>query len=81
MADVGEDAILVHDEQREEPGLAFMLSRLARGPYEPTPIGVFRAVDRPAYGDEVDQQLAAAQARQGPGDLAALLRSGATWEV
>ena len=81
VADVGEDAILVHDEAREEPGLAFMLSRLARGPHEPTPVGVFRAVERPDYGDEVDRQLAAAQERQGPGDLATLLRSGGTWEV
>src|SRR5436305_13467233 len=39
VAEVGEENILVHDEQRAEPGLAFMLSRLARGPYEPTPIG------------------------------------------
>ena len=81
VSDVGEDAILVHDEKREEPGLAFMLSRLARGPHEPTPIGVFRAVERPVYGDEVDRQLAAARERQGPGDLSALLRSGGTWEV
>ena len=80
-SDVGDDAILVHDEKREEPGLAFMLSRLARGPHEPTPIGVFRAVERPVYGDEVDRQLAAARERQGPGDLSALLRSGGTWEV
>jgi 2-oxoglutarate ferredoxin oxidoreductase subunit beta len=81
VADVGDDAILVHDEEREEPGLAFMLSRLARGPHEPTPIGVFRAVDRPVYGDEVDRQLAAARERQGAGDLSTLLRSGGTWEV
>jgi 2-oxoglutarate ferredoxin oxidoreductase subunit beta len=81
VADVGEEAILVHDEHREEPGLAFMLSRLARGPYEPTPIGVFRDVQRPDYGTEVAHQLAGAQAKQGPGDLAALLSSGSTWEV
>ena len=81
VAEVGDDAILVHDEQREEPGLAFMLSRLARGPHEPTPIGVFRAVDRPVYGDEVDRQLSVARERQGPGDLSTLLRSGGTWEV
>ncbi len=81
VADVGDDAILVHDERREEPGLAFMLSRLARGPHEPTPIGVFRAVDRPVYGDEVDRQLAAAREREGAGDLSKLLRSGGTWEV
>ena len=81
VAETGEQAILVHDEQRDEPGLAFMLSRLARGPHEPTPIGVFRAVDRPVYGDEVDRQLIAARERQGAGDLAALLRSAGTWET
>jgi 2-oxoglutarate ferredoxin oxidoreductase subunit beta len=81
VADAGEDKILVHDEKREEPGLAFMLSRLARGPYEPTPVGVFRAVERPTYGDAMQSQLVDAQARQGPGDLSALLHSGATWEV
>jgi 2-oxoglutarate ferredoxin oxidoreductase subunit beta len=81
VADVGEDAILVHDEKREEPGLAFMLSRLARGPHEPTPIGVFRAVERPDYGSAMSAQLLDAQQRKGPGELASLLASGSTWEV
>ena len=81
VAEAGEDAILVHDEAREEPGLAFMLSRLARGPFEPTPIGVFRAVQRPDYGTLVQQQVLDARERQGPGDLAALFASGTTWEV
>jgi len=58
-----------------------MLSRLARGPYEPTPIGVFRAVERADYGSELQRQLLEAQERQGPGDLAGLLSSGATWQV
>ncbi len=79
VADVGADAILVHDETNQ--GLAFQLSRLAAGPHEPTPIGVFRAVDRPDYGTEVSRQLAAAQERSGAGDLRALLHSGATWTV
>ena len=79
--EVGEDSILIHDEAREYPDLAFTLSRLARGPHEPTPIGVFRAVEHPEYGSAVSEQLAAAQAAKGPGDLAALLRSGATWDV
>ncbi|MBW3612154.1 MAG: 2-oxoacid:ferredoxin oxidoreductase subunit beta, partial [Actinobacteria bacterium] len=81
VADVGEDAILVHDEGREEPDLAFMLSRLARGPHEPTPIGVFRAVERPDYGRLVNDQVLAASAAEGPGDLAQLLASGTTWQV
>jgi 2-oxoglutarate ferredoxin oxidoreductase subunit beta len=79
--DVGEDAILVHDEARSEPGLAFTLSRLSAGPHEPTPIGVFRAVERPDYGSETDRQLVAAQDRSGRGDLRALLQSRPTWDV
>ncbi|HEY7947257.1 MAG TPA: 2-oxoacid:ferredoxin oxidoreductase subunit beta, partial [Acidimicrobiales bacterium] len=62
-------------------GLAFQLSRLARGPYEPTPIGVFRAVDRPEYGDAMSHQLLEAADRKGPADLTALLASGGTWTV
>jgi 2-oxoglutarate ferredoxin oxidoreductase subunit beta len=81
VAEVGEDKLLIHDEQRDAPGLAFMLSRLSRGPFEPTPIGVFRAVERPTYGDLIQGQLLDAQSRQGPGDLADLLASGSTWEV
>jgi len=81
VADTGEDALLVHDEHREDPDLAFMLSRLARGPYEPTPIGVFRDVDRPDYGALIQDQLLGAQERQGPGELRMLLSSGATWTV
>ena len=81
VAEVGEDALLVHDEAREPAGLAFQLSRLASGPHEPTPIGVFRAVGRPTYEQLVQDQLLTAQERQGPGDLAKLLASGGTWEV
>ncbi len=81
VADVGEDAILVHDETREDPGLAFALSRIATGPHQPTPMGVFRAVERPDYGSLVDSQLLEAQARKGAGDLQSLLRSGTSWTV
>ena len=81
VADVGEDRLVVHDEARPDPGLAFMLSRLADGPTTPTPIGVFRAVERPDYGSMVNQQLLDAAERKGPGDLAALLSSGSSWTV
>jgi 2-oxoglutarate/2-oxoacid ferredoxin oxidoreductase subunit beta len=81
VADVGDDAILVHDEHRDDPALAFMLSRLATGPHEPTPIGVFRAVERPEYAEGASRQLAMAQESRGAGNLEALLRSGPTWVV
>ncbi|WP_334144192.1 2-oxoacid:ferredoxin oxidoreductase subunit beta [Rhabdothermincola sp.] len=80
VAEVGEDRILVHDEKNDR-GLGFMLSRLSHGPHEPTPIGVFRAVEHPEYVEETDRQLLAAQSQKGPGDLQALLHSGATWTV
>jgi 2-oxoglutarate ferredoxin oxidoreductase subunit beta len=81
VASVGEDRLLVHDETRPDPTLAFALSRLADSPTTPTPMGVFRAVDRPVYGDSMNAQIASAQERQGKGDLATLLTSGSTWEV
>ncbi|MDQ1382265.1 MAG: 2-oxoglutarate/2-oxoacid ferredoxin oxidoreductase subunit beta [Actinomycetota bacterium] len=81
VADVGVDKLVVHDETRPDPSLAFALSRLAEHPETPTPVGVFRAVDRPAYGVSMQQQLAAAVDKSGPGDLAALLRSAPTWTV
>jgi 2-oxoglutarate ferredoxin oxidoreductase subunit beta len=81
VADVGIDQILVHDEARENPGLAFQLSRLAKGPTSPTPIGVFRSIERPDYGTEMGHQLAAAQASKGPGELGDLLTSLPTWTV
>jgi 2-oxoglutarate ferredoxin oxidoreductase subunit beta len=80
VADVGIGNIVVHDEARPEPGLAFMLSRLSAGPSEPTPVGVFRAVSRPDYGTETTRQLVAAQGH-GSATLADLLRSRPTWTV
>jgi 2-oxoglutarate/2-oxoacid ferredoxin oxidoreductase subunit beta len=81
VAEVGEERLLVHDEHRDDPSLAFALSRIATGPTMPTPIGVFRDVERPDYGSLVNQQLIAAAESKGPGDLAKLLTSGSTWTV
>ena len=81
VADVGADALLVHDEHRSDPTLAFALSRLSNSPMTPTPVGVFRDVDRPVYEAEVQRQLAAASEKSGPGDLSKLLASGPTWTV
>ncbi|MFN2593620.1 MAG: 2-oxoacid:ferredoxin oxidoreductase subunit beta, partial [Actinomycetota bacterium] len=81
VAAVGEDKLVVHDEHREDPSLAFALSRIADNPTGPTPLGVFRDVQRPAYGDGMEDQLRRAADAQGPGDLAKLLDSGDTWTV
>ena len=78
---VGEDALVIHDESRDDPSLAFALSRIADGPTGPTPFGVFRDVERPVYGETMESQLRRAADQQGPGDLERLLFSGDTWSV
>jgi 2-oxoglutarate ferredoxin oxidoreductase subunit beta len=77
VADVGEQALIVHDPSRDDSGLAFSLSRLADDPTGPTPIGIFRDVARPVFGRP-------SRVRHEPADdaeLAELLASGDTWTV
>jgi 2-oxoglutarate ferredoxin oxidoreductase subunit beta len=80
-ASVDSTRILVHDENRSDPSVAFALSRLSHGPYGPTPVGIFRNVTRPMYETGMSQQLIDAQQRRGPGDLGKLIRSAGTWDV
>jgi len=81
VAEVGLDNIIVHDVHREDPALAFALSRLSSGPSMPTPIGVFRDVERAEYGELLNAQIDATKAKRGDGDLNALLRSNSFWTV
>ncbi len=81
VADVGEDALAVHDMRRHDPSLAFELAHLAERPTGPTPIGVFRSIQRPLYAEFLGRELEAARDKVGDDDLMALLRSGDTWTV
>ncbi|MGA2925466.1 MAG: 2-oxoacid:ferredoxin oxidoreductase subunit beta [Solirubrobacteraceae bacterium] len=78
VEDAGEDALIVHDPNRGDLGLAFSLARLAEDPTGPTPIGIFRSVQRPVYG-----RTGAALPEDAVSDerLAELLVSGDTWTV
>jgi 2-oxoglutarate ferredoxin oxidoreductase subunit beta len=78
---VPEGELLVHDEHLESPSLASALARLSHTPHGPTPIGVFRDVERPVYDRLMDEQLARAREDQGEGDLAGLLAAGDTWTI
>jgi 2-oxoglutarate/2-oxoacid ferredoxin oxidoreductase subunit beta len=75
--EVGEQALIVHDPRRMDPGLAFSLARLAEDPTGPTPIGIFRDVQRPVYG-RPSKILPDPVA---DGELAGLLVRGDTWTV
>jgi 2-oxoglutarate ferredoxin oxidoreductase subunit beta len=75
------DRVVVHDAHREESTTAFALSRLSHNPTGPTPLGIFRDVDRPVYDDLLNDQVERARADRGVGDLQALLESGNVWDV
>ncbi len=77
---ISEDDLLFHDEKAPEPSLAYLLSRM-RFPEFPEPIGVYRAVDRPRYEEEVLRQVDTATKKQGEGTLEALFNAGDTWEI
>jgi 2-oxoglutarate/2-oxoacid ferredoxin oxidoreductase subunit beta len=79
VAEVGEERLLVHDAHRDDPSLAFALSRLSHSPTGPTPIGIFRQVARPTYGTELRRQIRHEVDLHGPGDLQELLLGKETW--
>jgi 2-oxoglutarate ferredoxin oxidoreductase subunit beta len=78
---VATDELLVHDEHAETTSLANALARLSHTPHGPTPIGVFRDVERPVYDRLLDEQLERARQEQGEGDLGELLHAGDTWTI
>jgi 2-oxoglutarate ferredoxin oxidoreductase subunit beta len=75
---VTESDLAVHDETNRT--LAFLLAQLSV-PEMPMAFGVLYRDPRPAYGVAVLAQNAQAVAKQGVGDINALLRSGHTWTV
>jgi 2-oxoglutarate ferredoxin oxidoreductase subunit beta len=78
---VGEDALVVHDARDPNPSQAFALAHLSERPTGPTPIGVFRAAERPVFAGAMTRELETARAGVGVDELDALLRSGDTWTV
>jgi len=81
VADVGEDALVVHDPEHRDPSLAFALAHLAERPTGPTPVGVFRSVSRPTYAQGLHEELEEARESVGDEELAELLGGGDTWTV
>ncbi|EMI54291.1 2-oxoacid:ferredoxin oxidoreductase subunit beta [Rhodopirellula sallentina] len=79
--DVPSDDLLIHDAHDPNPAIQMMLARM-RYPEMPEPIGVLRCVEGVAtYNDQINEQVTAAKAKKGEGDLMALFNSGDTWQV
>lgn len=79
-AGIKEDDLVFHDENAENPALAFALSRM-HYPEFPEPMGIFRAVQKPTFEDRLMEQVRSATAKQGAGTLDDLFDDGETWVV
>ncbi|HLB24050.1 MAG TPA: 2-oxoacid:ferredoxin oxidoreductase subunit beta [Dehalococcoidia bacterium] len=85
VVEIGKDGItegdlLVHDEARPDPAIAFLLSRM-EWPEYPVPMGVFRAVQRPTYDALMTKQIEDVIKAEGEGELREIFLEGDTWTV
>lgn len=71
--------LLVHNEK--DSTLAFILANMTYNLELPRPFGIFLAIDRPRYEDEISKQLDSAVSKRGRGSLEKLLNSGDTWVI
>lgn len=83
--DLGEngvvDNLIHHIENSENDLYSHLLARMSDNPDLPTPVGVFRAVERQTYDDMFHQQIDSVTQKKGPGDLKQLFLTGDTWKV
>ena len=77
---ISEKDLLVHDEHCDCPSLAFQLSRM-HYPDLPTPLGVFRDVEKPVYEEMMFDQIKDTTEKLGAGELQQLFEAGDTWKV
>ena len=76
------DDLWVHDPK--DGVKAHILSRFfdsVTASHLPRPFGIFYKEDRPTYEDLLNEQIAAASAQMGTGDLDAIIRGRKTWEI
>lgn len=76
---VTEKDLLVHDSHNPNPAFAYTLAQM-NYPDFPTPIGIFRSVQRPTYSDLIQEQVDVAQ-KSKKADLKSLIHGPNTWTV
>ena len=80
VADVGEDALLVHDEHQPTRASRFALSRLRHSPTSRRRSACSATSTGPSTRRDRSRQLASASERRAPATCDALLHSGGTWD-
>jgi 2-oxoglutarate ferredoxin oxidoreductase subunit beta len=77
---VEESACAVHDTRAASVGAALLLAQLGP-PLFPEPLGVFRAVEAPTYGELNEELTLQARERSGAGRLEELLVGPTSWTI
>jgi 2-oxoglutarate ferredoxin oxidoreductase subunit beta len=80
LAKASQDELVVHDEKAANPSMAFRLAQM-HYPEFPEPLGIFRAIEKPAYEELLTGQIAAARKKEGPPKLERLFHAGEMWKV
>lgn len=75
------DDVLLHDETDESPMRAIMLATMSEDSNLPTPIGIFRRVQKSTYDGDVHLQIQEVTKKYGKGDFQKLITGGNTWEI
>lgn len=76
---IKESDLVIHDEHNASPAYAFMLSRM-EPPHFPTPLGVFRSIQKPTYDALLEDQMNKA-IKKDQADIQKLLCGSSTWTV
>jgi len=74
------DKLRPYDETSERAGVANILAHLDEDKF-PVPLGVFRCIEKPTYGELLDNQIETAIRRRGKKDFTDHVKSGETWTI
>ena len=77
----GADEAAVWDPTPESAGPSMLFADIDRDSTLPTPMGIFRQIDRPVFEDDVHSQIEAVTEKKGPGSVRDLIYTGDTWQV
>jgi 2-oxoglutarate ferredoxin oxidoreductase subunit beta len=76
-----ESDLWIHDEYDKNSTRSFILAHFVDHPDLPTPVGIFKDIEKKTYDAGVQEQIDNFIQKKGKGDLKRLLFSGNTWEV
>ena len=78
--DVPDNERIIHNEKASHNYLVRLLVSLDEANY-PVPLGVFRSIEKPRYGELLEDQIELAMEKQGRGKLMEHMHAADTWKV